>query len=147
MYPTGVCSPKFYGLPKIHKKESTVSSRALTTYGVAKVIAVILKPFVGRSKYHIHNTEHFTEQIKDITQGPGKCITSYDITTLFTSVAVATALKVVHNMLEQDHELHCRTKLTIQSIIELLWFCLHTTILSSKVSIMNRGWVWQYNPQ
>ena len=42
MYPTGCTAPKFYGLPKIHRP--IVSSRGSVTYGVAKVIAKILKP-------------------------------------------------------------------------------------------------------
>ena len=40
MYPTGVCSPKFYGLPKIHKEDiplrPTVPSRDSVNYGIAK---------------------------------------------------------------------------------------------------------------
>ena len=40
IYPIGVGSSKFYGLPKIHKKNihswPTVSSRSMLTYGVSK---------------------------------------------------------------------------------------------------------------
>ena len=47
MYPTSCTAPKFYGLPKIHKTGTPlrpiVSSRGSVTYGVAKVIAKILK--------------------------------------------------------------------------------------------------------
>ena len=53
MYPTGCVSPKFYGLPKIHKLDTPlrpiVSSCGLVTYGVAKELAKILKPLVGKS--------------------------------------------------------------------------------------------------
>ena len=51
MYPTGAGSPKFYGLPKIHKPgiplRPIVSSRGTVTYNSAKELAKILKPLVG----------------------------------------------------------------------------------------------------
>ena len=56
-YPMGCISPKFYGLPKIHKTNiplrSLVSSRGSVTYGVAKTLAKMLKPLVGKSLHHI----------------------------------------------------------------------------------------------
>ena len=68
MYPTGISSPKFYGLPKIHKKNvplrSIVSSIGSVTYGVAKELAKIIKPLVGTSKHHVNNTKEFADEIK-----------------------------------------------------------------------------------
>ena len=53
MYPTGCVQPKFYGLLKIHKLDTPlrpiVSSCGSVTYGVAKELAKILKPLVGKS--------------------------------------------------------------------------------------------------
>ena len=53
MYPTGASAPKFYGLPKTHKKEvllrSIVSSVGSITYGVAKELAGILKPLLVKA--------------------------------------------------------------------------------------------------
>ena len=52
MYPTG-CIPPFYGLPKIHKLDTPLrpilSSCGSVTYEVAKGLAKILKPLVGKS--------------------------------------------------------------------------------------------------
>ena len=49
MYPTGANAPKFYGFPKIHKKEvplrPIMSSIGSVTYGVAKELSQILKPW------------------------------------------------------------------------------------------------------
>ena len=71
LYPTGAGSPKFYGLPKIHKEGNPwrpiVSSIGAASYEVAKELARILKPLVGKSMYHIHNTQDFIQQIKDMT--------------------------------------------------------------------------------
>ena len=53
MYPTGAVPPKFYGLPKIHKRgiplRPIVSSRGSISYEVAKELARILKPLVDSS--------------------------------------------------------------------------------------------------
>ena len=53
LYPTGAGSPKYYGLPKIHKAgiplRPIISSRGSAAYETAKELAKILKPLVGRS--------------------------------------------------------------------------------------------------
>ena len=70
MYPTGTGPPKFYGLPKIHKPGTPlrpiVSSTGTVTYTTAKELAKILKPLVGMSTHHVHNTKDFMEHLKDI---------------------------------------------------------------------------------
>ena len=53
MYSMGYTSPKFYGLPKIHKANTPlrpiVSSRSSVIYGVANILAKILKSLVSKS--------------------------------------------------------------------------------------------------
>ena len=75
MYPTGCTSPTFYGLPKIHKTNTflrpIVSSRGSVTYGVAKVLAKILKPLVGKFPNHVHSTKDFLERVSKVTLLPG----------------------------------------------------------------------------
>ena len=65
MYPTGCVPSKFYGLPKIHKPDTLlkpiVSICGSVTYGVAKELAKILKPLVGKSPHHINRTQDFVE--------------------------------------------------------------------------------------
>ena len=92
MYPTGCVLPKFYGLPKIHKTGNPlrpiVSSRGSVTYGVAKVISKVLKPLVGKSPHHIQSTGDFVSKAKGLTLQMGQCLSSYDVTSLFTSVPI-----------------------------------------------------------
>ena len=75
MYPTGCVQPKFYGLPKIHKPDTPlrpiVSSCGSVTYGVAKELAKILKPLVGKSPHHITSTQDFVEQARHFKLEPG----------------------------------------------------------------------------
>ena len=53
LYPTGASTLKYYGLPKVHKKDvplrPIISSRGAATYESAKELARILKPLVGKS--------------------------------------------------------------------------------------------------
>ena len=151
MYPTGCVPPKFYGLPKIHKSDTPlrpiVSSCGSIIYGVAKKLAEILKPLVGKSPHHINSTQDFVEQVKHITLAPGECLSSYDVSALFTSVPVDLVLNIIRDLLEKDHTLQERTVLAVSDIILLLVFCLKTHTFPSKTSSMNRWRVWTWAPQ
>ena len=131
MYPTGVSPPKFYGLPKIHKKNiplrPIVSSIGAVAYGVTKVLAEIIKPLMGCSQHHVHNSQQFAEEMKEMKLEKGECITSYDVIALFTSIPIPYALEVMKKKLEQDTELQKRTIMPVDTILELLAFCLNNT--------------------
>ena len=91
-----------------------MSSCGSVTYGVAKELTKILKPLVGKSPH----------QVKQFTLAPRECLTSYDVSALFTSVPVDPALGVIKDLLEKDPILKDRTVLTVKDIILLLEFCL-----------------------
>ena len=128
------CPPKFYGLPKIHKPDTPLrpilSSCGSVTYGVAKELAKILKPLVGKSPHHINSTKDFVEQVKHITLAPWECISSYDMSALFTSVPIDPALNIIKDLLEKDHILKERTVLAVSDTILLLEFYLKNTYFS-----------------
>ena len=134
MYPTGCVPPKFYGLPNIHKPDTPlrpiVSSCGSVTYGVAKELAKILKPMVGKSPHHINSTQDYVEQVKHITLATGECLSSYDVSALFTSVPVDPALNIIKDLLEKNHTLMDRTVMAVSDIILLLEFCLKNTYFS-----------------
>ena len=75
MYPTEAVPPKFYGLPKVHKRgiplKPIVSSRGSISYEVAKELARILKPLVGSSppSYQEHRGFHRADKTG---QTPGR---------------------------------------------------------------------------
>ena len=72
--------------------------------GVAKELAKILKPLVGKSPHHINSTQDFVEQAKHIALTPGECLSSYDV-----SVPVDPALNIIKDLLEKDYTLKERT--------------------------------------
>ena len=134
MYPKGCVPTKFYGLPKIHKPDTPlrpmVSSCGSVTCGVAKELAKILKPLVGKFPHHINSTQDFVEQAKHITLAPVECLSSYDVSALFTSVPVDPALNIIKHLLKKDHTLKERTVIEVSDIILLLEFCLKNTYFS-----------------
>ena len=134
MYPTGCVPPKFYGLPKIHKPDTPlrpiVSSCGSVTYGVAKELAKILKPLVGQSPHHINRTQDFVEQAKHFKLESGECLSSYDVSALFTSVPIDPALNIIKDLLVKDNTLKERTVMDVEDIILLLEFCLKNTYFS-----------------
>ena len=134
MYPTGCVPPKFYGLPEIHKPDTSlrpiVSSCGSVTYGVAKELAKILKPLVGKSPHHITSTQDFVEQAKQIILEPGECLSSYDVSALFTSVLIDPALTIIKDLLEKDTTLKERTVMEVSHVILLWEFCLKNTYFS-----------------
>ena len=97
---------------------------------MAKVIAKILKPLVGKSPHHIQSTRDFVSKVREVTLPPGEYLSSYDVTALFTSVPIDLVLNITKDLLEQDDTLSNRTILSVQNIIELLGFCLHNTYFS-----------------
>ena len=123
-------APKFYGLPKVHERDiplrPSVSSRGSLNYEVAKELSRVLRPLVGKSPHYIKNTGDFVQQVKGITLKPGECISSYDVSALFTSVPIESA-NIIRRKLELDKELHTRTTMKVEQIISLLELCLKTT--------------------
>ena len=110
--------------------KAIVSSCGSVTYGVAKELAKILKPLVGKLPHHINSTQDFVEQVKHITLAPGECLSSYDVSALFTSVPIDPALKIIKDLLVKDPTLKARTAIGIDYIILLLEFCLKNTCFS-----------------
>ena len=129
LYPSGAGSPKFYGLPKIHKVgiplRPIVSSIEAVSNETSKELARILKALVGKSPYHVHNTQDFIQQIKDIKLEGDQCMMSYDVKALFTSVPIQPAINTITKLLEE--ELHQSTSLSVKNITSLLEVCLNST--------------------
>ena len=143
MYPTGCVPPKFCGLPGIHKTGNPLrpiaSSRGSVTYEVGKVLSKVIKPLVGKSPHHIQSMGDFVTKAKRLTLQMGECLSSNDVTLLFISVPIDSALNIIKDLLEKDEKLNDRTVLSVQNIIELLEFCLHNTYFSFQNKLYKAG--------
>ena len=79
------------------------------------------------SPHHVNNSKQFADEMKEMKLEEGECITSYDVTALFTSIPIPSALTIIKKKLEQDAELSKRTIMLANTILELLDFCLNNT--------------------
>ena len=136
LYPTGASTPIYYGLPKVHKEgvplRPIISSRGAVTYESAKELARIVKPLVGKSLHHVHNTQDFIQSIEDIKVQDNECMMSCDVHSLFTSIPIDPAITIIRKHLEQDKDLCQRTNMTVNHICCLLEFCLKNTYFQYK---------------
>ena len=82
---------------------------------------------MGLSSHHVHNTNDFVEQLKDVRLKKEESIISYDVTALFTSVPIQPVLKIIEQKLANDKDLQQRTTMSIKHITRLLEFCLIST--------------------
>ena len=97
---------------------------------MAKELAKILKPLVGKFPHHINSTQDFVEQVRHITPVPGEYLSSYDVSALFTSVPIDPVLKIIMDLLVKDPTLKDRTVIGIDDTILLFEFCLKNTYFS-----------------
>ena len=107
-----------------------MSSCGSVTYDVAKKLAKILKPLVGKSPHHITSTLDSVEQAKQIKLEPGERISFYDVSALFTSVPIDPALNIIKDLLDKDTTLKERIVMEVSDSILLLEFCLKNTYFS-----------------
>ena len=136
LYPKGAGSPKFCGLPNVHKEGTSlrpiVSSIGAVTYSTCKEFSRILKLLVGKSPHHIHNNQDFMEHLKGIQLGPDEVMVSFDVRALFTSVPIQPALEVIEKLLKEDTGLQNRTSMSTKHIMDLLEFCLRSTYFTYR---------------
>ena len=130
-YPTSTLVPRFYGLPKVHKAGAPlrpiVASRGSITYKVARLVADILSPLVGKNGYSLQNSTDLVTQLKDCELEESERLISFDVTALFTCTPVKQSLEVIYNRLLTDRTLSDRTNLSAAQVRDLLAICLNTT--------------------
>ena len=104
-----------------------ISSMGSVTHSTAKELARIIKPLVGGSQHHVKNNMDFIQSIEGTQLKTDECMMSFDVESLFTSVPIEPSIEIIKKLLEDDKNLHLRTKMTVNQISCLLDFCLKTT--------------------
>ena len=82
----------------LHPLRPIVLSRDSVTYVVAKVLAKKLRPLVGKSPHHIQCTKDSVHRVSKVTLLPRECLSSYDVTALFTSVPIDPTLNIIKEL-------------------------------------------------
>ena len=109
--PMSTLTPRFYGLPKVHKRDNPlrpiVASCGSITNKLARYVTDVLKPLMGMNGYALKNSVHLVEFMKDLVLLEGTVLVSFDVTPLFTKVP--RSLKIIVDRLENDPLLGERT--------------------------------------
>ena len=129
--PTSTLTPRFYGLPKVHKPGTPlrpiVASRGSITYNLARYIADTLSPLMGRNGYSLKNSAEMVKELREVTLDEDDILISFDVKALFTSVPVDQSLDIILERLQNDPTLGERTPLSAVQVRDLLAICLKTT--------------------
>ena len=117
LLPTGNSSPapRFYGLPKIHKTNCPmcpiVSACGTATYQVAKFLTKILQRYMGITPSFVKDSKSFSEHLRLVHISEDEELVSFDVSVLFTSIPVSTALDVINHLFcEHIEDLEAKNK-------------------------------------
>ena len=129
--PTNSTPPHIYGLPKIHKPNvplrPIISCVGSPCHHLAKYLAEVINPLVGKTASYVKNSKDFAESIRGYPIETGDLMVSFDVESLFTNVPTSEALRCLKEKLENNENLPLRTAIPIANILEMVQYCISTT--------------------
>lgn len=98
-------TPKFYGLPKIHKVDTPlrpiVSSINSPTYKLSAFVAGVLTvAFNGINNYNTKDSFTFSSEFNNFQLPVGFVVISLDVVSLFTNIPVELVIQIINNKWE-----------------------------------------------
>ena len=101
-------APRFYGLPKIHKANCPmhpiVSACGMATYQLAKFLTKILQRYTGITPSFVKDSKSFSDHLKLVKINGEEELVSFDISALFPSIPVPTALDIINRLFTEHIE-------------------------------------------
>lgn len=125
-------SPKFYGLPKIHKNpvklRPIISSIDAPTSGISQLVTDILtRSYSNENEYYIKDSFHLSTLMNNKQLPEGYVLVSLDVVSLFSNIP----LDLTINCIKKKWEIigpHCSMNMT--SFLELVKFVFDNTYFS-----------------
>lgn len=118
-------SPRIYGLPKIHKEgyplRPICSSVNAPSSQLCKYITNILKKITANSPYNVRDSVQFRDKIKNLTIKDDERLCSFDVVSLFPSIPVDLALKIIE---DRWNEITIHTDMSKSLFLNILKFCI-----------------------
>ena len=126
IYPSGSSIARAYGLPKMHKLNSSndklklrpiISSINTYNYELSCFLAKLLDPCINK-KYCAQDTFSFVRDIKKVSSS-NKFMVSYDVTSLFTNIPLDETIKIAVDLI---FEKNSKIKITKRELTKLFYF-------------------------
>lgn len=118
-------APRLYGLPKIHKEgyplRPICSSINSPSMNLCKYIVGILKHLTQNSKYNVKDSVQFRYKIKDVTISDDEKLVSFDVVSLFPSIPVDLAVRIIEDRWQEITEF---TNMNKSLFLKILKFCI-----------------------
>lgn len=128
--------PKFYGLPKIHKKDTPLRPITATVgcvgYLTAKVFDKMLARVFPRTKHHIKDSYDFVKFLDNIRVAGSDILVSFDVVSMFSSIPFDLVHDIVIRKANDFELLFSINKDTLETILNfLLQECMVFTALNN----------------
>lgn len=109
LIPTANVTPRIYGTPKIHKKDTPlcpmVDSIGSVTYSLSKALIEIIKPLLGTTEHHCKNSNQLTPELNNINVETDEILISHDVVSQFRITPLDVTLHIVQEHLRNDRTL------------------------------------------
>ena len=136
--------PRFYVIPKIHKKpvkhRPIIPCHSSAQAPAAKYVSKMLKPLVERCKFVLHGTKHLANKLASIRLNPkpGKkaWLVSGDVVAFYPSIPLEEAMNIVMTLFHGYY----KTTLPVEEI-ELFERCLRLANAKNIVEFQGRFWL------
>ena len=126
-YPKGCSVPKFYGLPKIHKKDTPlrpiVASYSFPAIGVGRFLATIFMSLPTTQKSYIKNSIDLVEKLKNHSITEKNILSNFDAVSMYTSCDFHKCEQALQRKLEENLAWPGYKTLEIDTIMTLVRFC------------------------
>ena len=126
--PTHFQCPHMYGRPKVHKEGAPlrpiISMRGSLFAPVSRYLADILSVYRKTGDSYIGNSVELVDRIRGTHGFEKGVLVSFDVKNLFPNVPLAEAIEVIKSHLMSDDSLPSRTCLNVETLVELIRFCL-----------------------
>ena len=123
--PTGARTPRFYFLPKIHKKvvkgRPIVSGNNSPTEKISAFVDEHLKGFVKEIPSYVRDTSDFIKKVEAYHTNSDYYLVTMDVSSLYTNIPNHEGITAVYRTLSTKYD----GRVTIPSLIQLLKFVLH----------------------
>ena len=105
-FPKEGIAPRIYGLLKIHKNgiplRPIVNTIGSPTYKLAKYLATLLKPLVGKTNSFVKDSTSWVKEICNEPLDTGDILVSFDVLSLYTKIPVDEAIATIKFLTNAD---------------------------------------------